>query len=126
MAFVTIDPHLKLKLSHELQELALECFHEAKSELIVSSELETLKKFICEQQREDLPHFHELIQKCDLIVPAPQVAPRNPELEARIQKLKKAQEQAEYDRMTNNVDPWRRMEIEDRDDKPISKQCEYL
>ena len=124
MASVTIDPLLKIKLSQAMQELAYKCFNEPKVELIVS-EMETLKKYISEQEDEDL-HFHELIQNCDLIVPEPKVAPRNPELEARIQKLKKLQEQKEYNKMTDNVDPWRRMEIEDREDKPISKQRKFV
>jgi len=124
MASVSIDALLKIKLSQAMQELAYKCFNEPKVELIVS-EMETLKKYISEQEDEDL-HFHELIQNCDLIVPEPKVAPRNPELEARIQKLKKLQEQKEYNKMTDNVDPWRRMEIEDREDKPISKQLEEL
>ena len=119
MASVSIDPFLRIKLSKVMQELALECFNEPKVELIVS-EMETLKEFISKQDQN--LHFHELIQNCDLIVPEPKEAPRNPELEARIQKLKKLQEQKEYDKMTDNVDPWRRMEIEDKEDKPISKQ----
>ena len=49
MASVTIDPHLKIKLSKNMQELAEECFNEPKTELIVS-EIETLKKFISEQK----------------------------------------------------------------------------
>ena len=119
MASVSIDPLLRIKLSKVMQELALECFNEPKVELIVS-EMETLKEFISKQDKN--LHFHELIQNCDLIVPEPKEAPRNPELEARVQKLKKLQEQKEYDKMTDNVDPWRRMEIEDKEDKPISKQ----
>ena len=123
MASVSIDPLLRIKLSKVMQELALECFSEPKVELIVS-EMETLKEFISKQDKN--LHFHELIQNCDLIVPEPKVAPRNPELEARIQKLKKLQEQKEYNKMTDNVDPWRRMEIEDREDKPISKQRKFV
>ena len=122
MATVSIDPTLRLKLSKKLQDLAEECFNEPKKELTVP-EIQTLKKYI--KENSDL-HFHELITKCDLIVPAPQIAPRNEELEARVQKLKKELEQKEYDRMTDNVDPWRRAEIEDREDKPISKQCKFI
>ena len=54
------------------------------------------------------------------------MAPRNPELEARIKKLKVKQEQREYEKMTGNVDPWRTVELIDRQDKPISKQCKFF
>ncbi|KRY14329.1 EH domain-containing protein 1 [Trichinella patagoniensis] len=44
------------------------------------------------------------LQSGDIILPTLPKRERNPELEARIQKLKKEQEQREYDRMTSNVD----------------------
>ena len=53
------------------------------------------------------------------------MAPRNPDLEARIKKLKAQQERKDYEKMTDNVDPWRKVELVDRIDKPISKQCKY-
>ena len=58
-------------------------------------------------------------------MPEPKLAPRNPDLEARIKKLKVQQEQKDYEKMTDNVDPWRKVELVDRIDKPISKQCKY-
>ena len=38
------------------------------------------------------------------MLPEPKFPPRNPELEARIQKLKAEQAEREYKRMTENVD----------------------
>lgn len=49
-------------------------------------------------------HFHELVSGCELLLPSPVTPPRNPELEARIQKLKAEQEEREYRKMTKNVD----------------------
>merc|ERR1739844_184685 len=66
------------------------------------------------------------ISKCELILPEPKMTPRNPELEARIEELKAQQEQRDYEKMTDNVDPWRKAELVDRIDKPISKQLEEI
>ena len=49
------------------------------------------------------PHFHEIIESCEIILPEPKFPPRNPELEARCQKLKAEQQEREYRRMTKNI-----------------------
>lgn len=54
--------------------------------------------------KKGVSHFHELISGCELELPSPVIPPRNPELEARIQKLKAEQEEREYKKMTKNVD----------------------
>lgn len=51
----------------------------------------------------ELP-LHELLTKWDVEVPEPPVIPRNPELEARVQRLKVEQEERDYRSMTKNVD----------------------
>uniref|UniRef100_A0A8D8QM06 Transmembrane protein 199 n=1 Tax=Cacopsylla melanoneura TaxID=428564 RepID=A0A8D8QM06_9HEMI len=48
--------------------------------------------------------LHELISGEDIVLPEPEVLPRNPELEARIQRLKVQQMEREYRSMTKNVD----------------------
>ena len=127
MATVSIDPRIRLKLCSELQDVAEEFYNEP-TDILEVDKVKELKEFFQQQKQQQnsfnsLPHFHQLISKCELILPEPQLAPRNPELEARIKKLKVQQEQKEYDKMTNNVDPWRNVELIDRVDKPISKQC---
>ncbi|RUS82352.1 hypothetical protein EGW08_009867 [Elysia chlorotica] len=47
--------------------------------------------------------LHEMIEGADLVPQQPVLPPRNPELEARIQKLKIEEENKEYERMTRNV-----------------------
>ncbi|KRZ19326.1 EH domain-containing protein 1 [Trichinella zimbabwensis] len=47
---------------------------------------------------------YKWLRSGEIILPTLPKRERNPELEARIQKLKKEQEQREYDRMTSNVD----------------------
>jgi hypothetical protein len=42
--------------------------------------------------------------KSEVVLPQPVELPRNPELEARVQKLKLEQSNREYEAMTKNVD----------------------
>lgn len=49
-------------------------------------------------------YLHKLLEGSELCLPSPVTAPRDPELEARIQKLKAQQLNREYDRMTSDVD----------------------
>jgi len=126
MARVSIDPKIRLKLCSELKEIAAEIFNEPSIETLEVDKVNELRQCIQEKKSADSLHFHQLISKCELILPEPKIAPRNPELEARIQKLKAQQEQKDYEKMTDNVDPWRKVEIVDRMDKPISKQLEEI
>ncbi|KAL1464069.1 hypothetical protein WDU94_003751 [Cyamophila willieti] len=48
--------------------------------------------------------LHELISGEDIVLPEPEVLPRNPELEARVRRLKVQQMEREYRSMTKNVD----------------------
>jgi len=126
MATVSIDPKIRLKLCSKLQEIASEVFKQPSIETIEVDQVNELRESYQQQKSDDCLQFHELISKCELILPEPQMAPRNPELEARIKKLKAQQEQRDYEKMTDNVDPWRKMELVDRMDKPISKQLEEI
>lgn len=58
-------------------------------------------------------YLHELLQNVDVILPLPKVTPRNPELEARIQKLMAEQSAKEYEAMTKNINSTRRGYPED-------------
>ncbi|XP_034253446.1 transmembrane protein 199 [Thrips palmi] len=49
-------------------------------------------------------YLHKLLQGCDIVLPQPPVIERNPELEARVQRLRKEQEDRQYRAMTKNVD----------------------
>lgn len=48
--------------------------------------------------------FHEWLAKCTIELPKPPIIPRNPELEARVQRLKLEQQERDYQSMTRNVD----------------------
>ncbi|XP_019541384.3 uncharacterized protein LOC109412185 [Aedes albopictus] len=52
----------------------------------------------------DVPYLHELMQDCEMVLPENEIQERNPELEARCQRLRKQQEAKEYEAMTRNVD----------------------
>ncbi|GFO38780.1 transmembrane protein 199-like [Plakobranchus ocellatus] len=47
--------------------------------------------------------LHELVKRAELVPQSVSLPPRDPELEARVQKLKIAEENREYERMTRNV-----------------------
>ncbi|KAK2579656.1 hypothetical protein KPH14_011580 [Odynerus spinipes] len=53
-------------------------------------------------------YLHEILEGADVILPTPKITPRNPELEARIQKLTAQQNAREYRAMTKSVDPVRK------------------
>jgi len=144
----TIDPLIRLKPSPQLAEFA-QFLAESEKE---SRDLpENIRKFndsnentdevmltvkdirwIFERKgkiREVSPirdmHFHELIRHCEMILPEPKFPPRNPELEARIQRLKAEQANREYKRMTENVDG-RQGLAKQALDEPIGKQIKEL
>lgn len=48
--------------------------------------------------------LYELLETCELILPENEYTPRNPELEARCQRLREEQQNREYHKMTKNVD----------------------
>lgn len=58
-------------------------------------------------------YLHELFDDSDVILPMPKETPRNPELEARIQKLKAEQNTREYQSMTKSIDSMRKFLPED-------------
>lgn len=65
------------------------------------------------ESAEEKVYLHELLEGADIKLPQPKVTPRNPELEARIQKLKAQQSAREYEAMTKSVDNVRRRLPED-------------
>lgn len=48
---------------------------------------------------------HELLAESEIVLPKYEPPPRNPELEARIQRLRFEQENREYKNMTKSIDP---------------------
>lgn len=60
-----------------------------------------------------VPYLHELVEGSQLILPANEIVERNPELEARCQRLKLEQDEYKYRQMTKNVDCARTYEPEE-------------
>ncbi|XP_020278691.1 transmembrane protein 199 [Pseudomyrmex gracilis] len=58
-------------------------------------------------------YFQDLFDDSEVILPTPRETPRNPELEARIQKLTAQQNDREYQAMTKSVDSIRKYHPED-------------
>jgi hypothetical protein len=125
---VTIDPRLLLKPSQDMLEYISSIDEDDLPEGLrgveASSELELGDvTWVFEHMRKNddkTRHFHEIMSGCEMVLPQPKFPPRNPELEARVQRLRKEQEDREYKRMTQNVD--RPVPGDVRLDPSISKQ----
>ena len=139
---VTIDPLIKFRPSPELTEFAgflaeseedlpenIEKFQSEKSDVLLT--VKDIRWIYDRRERikESSPvkdmHFHELIENCEMILPEPKFPPRNPELEARIQRLRAEQAEREYRRMTENVDG-RQGLSKQMFDEPIGKQSKVF
>uniref|UniRef100_A0A131YIQ4 Endoplasmic reticulum based factor for assembly of v atpase n=1 Tax=Rhipicephalus appendiculatus TaxID=34631 RepID=A0A131YIQ4_RHIAP len=67
--------------------------------------LRTLRDAVNSAGVGDAPvYLHKLLEGSELCLPSPVTPPRDPELEARVQKLKAQQLNRDYDRMTSDVD----------------------
>ncbi|KAH8284370.1 hypothetical protein KR018_010607 [Drosophila ironensis] len=77
-----------------------------KQTLLFIEEISWLNDTLIKLREQDVCEvfLHELIQTCDLILPQNEYTPRNPELEARCQKLREEQQNRDYQKMTKNVD----------------------
>ncbi|VDP49092.1 unnamed protein product [Soboliphyme baturini] len=49
-------------------------------------------------------HMHEQLMDCEILLPQPEVPRRNPELEARVQRLKRELAERQYRDMTRDID----------------------
>ncbi|XP_078036607.1 vacuolar ATPase assembly protein VMA12 [Augochlora pura] len=86
------------------------------SQLFLSlDDIRWLNKYLEDYRRtkKENVYLHELLEETDIKLPTPKVTPRNPELEARIKKLKAQQDAREYQAMTKNVDSVRKNYPED-------------
>ncbi|CAG0893119.1 unnamed protein product [Darwinula stevensoni] len=57
----------------------------------------------CSKLLPDGVSLHTLIEESMVVLPRPYIPPRNPELEKRIQRLRKEQENRQYQEMTKNL-----------------------
>lgn len=78
-------------------------------------DLRWLHKYLIEYRKSatEKIYLHELFDDSNVILPIPKEIPRNPELEARIQKLTAQQNTREYQAMTKSVDSIRKFLPED-------------
>jgi hypothetical protein len=118
MAETTIDPEIRIRPSKDLLHFVRNFIDEDASKLpknLLSNETFSIadatwiQNYMSENRDElkkswpEFKHFHELMADSVMILPEPKFPPRNPELEARIQKLKVQQAERDYKRMTQNV-----------------------
>ncbi|EZA50077.1 hypothetical protein DMN91_005796 [Ooceraea biroi] len=87
----------------------------AKSAALTLADLRWLNDFLIKYRKTATKriYLHELLVDSDVILPAPRETPRNPELEARIQKLTAQQNAREYQAMTKSIDSVRKFLPED-------------
>lgn len=78
-------------------------------------DLKWLNKYLKEHRKTatEKIYLHELLDDSDVILPTPKETPRNPELEARIQKLMAQQNARDYEAMTKSIDSVRKFLPED-------------
>ncbi|XP_029039129.1 transmembrane protein 199 [Osmia bicornis bicornis] len=86
-----------------------------KDVLLQLDDIRWLNKYLEEYRTTKMEsiYLHELLEEADIQLPTPKLVPRNPELEARIQKLKAQQNAREYQAMTKSIDSNRRHFPED-------------
>ncbi|KAH8288921.1 hypothetical protein KR054_012079 [Drosophila jambulina] len=75
-------------------------------DVLYLSDLHWLTVVLNDLRREERSELflHDLIESCELVLPENEMKPRNPELEARCQRLREEQQNREYHKMTKNVD----------------------
>lgn len=86
-------------------------------------DLKWIHKYLNEARKSDpkIDYLHEIIKGSQLILPQNEITERNPDLEARCQRLKREQDDLKYRMMTKNVDCSRSYEPEET----ISYQGEF-
>jgi len=121
------DPHIKLKppqklidyivkniknvkdLPDNIKLLKNSSQHKRADCLLSLNDVKWLKKFMSDQPNSKKKvYLHELLEGINVKLPQPKVTPRNPELEARIKKLRAQQNNRDYKAMTKGVDSSRK------------------
>lgn len=111
----------------EIDEMPEEKEEEAQTEPLTGdflylNDLHFLNSILIELRQKNVTNvfLYELIESCELILPENELKPRNPELEARCQRLREEQQNREYHKMTKNVDATLKHIPEDT----VAYQCE--
>lgn len=113
--------------AQEINELPEEEEEEPKQPLtgdfLYLNDLHFLNSTLTELRKNNITnvYLYELIESCELILPENEYKPRNPELEARCQRLRDEQQNREYHKMTKNVDATLKHIPEDT----VAYQCEF-
>ena len=126
---VTIDPTVRLKASAKLADCVKECEDVPKGlkDIEPGSEIELcdlrwLHGRMKEKKSTHVVRFHELVASSEVLIPSPVFPPRDPALEARVQRLRREQENRDYDRMVKDLNA--KGGIKQDEDAPIGKQSE--
>lgn len=91
--------------------------------LLNLNDLKWLHVYLNNKRKSDdsVKYLHEFLEGSTLLLPKNEIIERNPDLEARCQRLRRQQEDRDYNAMTRNVDCSR----QHLPDETISYQSEY-
>ena len=122
---VSIDPTIKLSPSKSLveflQEQQLDCPPDRVRRLVEGEDTELTVEDVKWISRTVSHLPSALLLSCSLHLPSPIFAERNPDLEARCEKLRAEQENRDYRAITNNV-----RRDKEAEEEPIKKQLKEL
>jgi len=125
MAEVKLNPQILITASNELKDL-LETIEHPSEQIKTALAKNEITPYLLKEIRsklnsEDKKKLFYALERSQMKLPSPEYPDRNPELEARCQKLRREQEEKEYRRLTKNV----RNQLT-VDDAPISVQMKEL
>jgi len=122
---VLVDPDIKVKISDSTYIRApAKVSVLMKSKNVLSVEEINEIATACRDDKENKVYLHELLCGSEVLIPQLEIPKRNPELQRRIEALKKEQANREYRRMTKNVDASRGNEYQAEDS--IKTQCKWF
>lgn len=117
------NPYVTVSATEDLRDSFIEAVKEYKADIPDGIKSLNENKFKGDIQLEDIlwlkknlpsgSHIYKLLENCDVTLPEPELQPRNPELEARIQRLRVMEQERKYREMTRNVDTSRIRHPED-------------
>lgn len=126
---VTTDPNLRFRPSDRLIKSLATVPNVPKKLKDLNSDstlvLSDVKWIYDHARSSDEFSFHTLLTECDMILPEPQYPPRNPQLEARVIKLRAQQANRDYNNMTRNIDQ-KDVMVSLMSDEPFSVQLKEI
>lgn len=116
-----LNAFLKHKRKSELNDFQLLTGHSLDKEIFNMLHSKNIPHVNKEMEAPEL-YLHELLDCSAFLLPKNEIIPRNPVLAARIERLKKEQEERDYKAMTRNI----QSSAVFRKDDTIAFQCRFI